>query len=351
MATGRIRRTARRGIVALVLGWLAVLVATVAAAPGASAAPTATVDIRTLTPPVVSVDAGGTVTFVNHVATYDSAVTLPLVGGVKATVHTDVSVTFFGQKRDLQFGQSTQWAFPSTTAGTITYTYRIVPQAGLAANLVNQVVNGVAATLPPLPAPVPYVVETLVPLPTLPSTNLPDLPEVNVQVPGVPNAPAPGPDGTPQPPTGGVIDVPQGGTTGGTPQSIPGTQYTYDTGSGAPQMAPVDTAAAAAFDPARFYVPGRSTGSPDRFAGSGMGAGGVTGNYDGATVPVFGQLAGLDGSDLEEADSAVAAPGAASGAGLPVPALAAVVALAAVTAALVRTQQAHRAARSVHRSR
>ena len=351
MATGRIRRSARRGIAAIVLGWLAIVVGSVLLAPGASAAPTATVDIKTLTPPVVGVDAGGTVTFVNHVASYRTGITLPLAGGISATVNTDVSVTFFGQKRDLKFGDQTSWTFPGTTAGTITYTYRIVPQAGLAANLVNQVVNGVAATLPPLPAPIPYVVETLVPLPTLPSTNLPQLPQVkvqvlNVQVPGLPGtdpAPAPG-----APPAGDELPPPGEGTTGATPQGIPGTQYTYDTGAGAPRMAPVDTAAAAAFDPSRF-VPG-SPGTADRF---GAGSGGVAGSYDGASVPVFGQLAGLDGSNLDEESAAttVAAPGSGPAPALPVPALAAVVALAAVTAALVRTHQASRAARPAQRGR
>ena len=65
MASGRIRRSALRGITAAVLGWLAVAVVSVLMAPSAGAAPTATVEIRDLTPPVVSVDAGGSVTFVN----------------------------------------------------------------------------------------------------------------------------------------------------------------------------------------------------------------------------------------------------------------------------------------------
>ncbi len=67
MATGRIRRTARRGVALAVLGWLSVAAASVALAPSASAAPAVTVPIRDLTPPVVSIDAGGTVTFVNEI--------------------------------------------------------------------------------------------------------------------------------------------------------------------------------------------------------------------------------------------------------------------------------------------
>src|SRR3954469_17303553 len=94
MRTDRIRRTARRGVVALVLGWLAVMVGSLFVAPSASAAPTATVYIRDLTPPLVSVDANGTVTFVNQIQ--DKVVQ---VGGggllptlVNATLHTDVTL-------------------------------------------------------------------------------------------------------------------------------------------------------------------------------------------------------------------------------------------------------------------
>ena len=104
-----------------------------------------------LTPPVESVDKGGTITFVNKIpAQNKGGISIPLVGSVSATVFTDVSVTFFGQKRDLQTDQSAAWTFNDpATAGSITYTYRIVPQAGLAAAVANQVVNTVAASLPP----------------------------------------------------------------------------------------------------------------------------------------------------------------------------------------------------------
>ncbi len=101
---------------------------------------------------------------------------------------------------------------------------------------------------------------------------------------------------------------------------------------------PTDAVAAAAFDPKRFFVPGQSLGTADR-----AGSGGLAGGYDGASVPVFGQLAGLDGTTLDEgsadevvADGAVASP-------LPLPAVIAVVALAAVSAALVRTHMVQRA--------
>jgi hypothetical protein len=223
-------------------------------------------------------------------------ISVPLVGSFSATVFTDVSVTFFGQQQNLALDQSAQWAFtaPATT-GTITYTYRIVPQAGLAAAVANQIVNTVAGSLPPLPAPTPYVVQTVVPaVPNLGGVNLPQLPTVNVPAPGGPITPPTEP-GTPLPtPPGDPAPV-------GQPlPDTPGDQYAYSTGAGA-RMSPSDVVAASAFDPARYFVPGQSLGGADR-AGphSGGGAGGLPGNYDGASVPVFGQLAGLDGAPLED---------------------------------------------------
>ena len=67
MATGRIRRSARRGVAVAVLGWLAVAATAVLGTPSASAASTYTVHIRDLTPPVASVDQGGKVTFINEI--------------------------------------------------------------------------------------------------------------------------------------------------------------------------------------------------------------------------------------------------------------------------------------------
>src|SRR5215204_4728291 len=301
MATGRIRRSARRGIAAAVLGWLAVAAFSLLLAPSASAAPTATVEIRNVTPPAVSVDKGGSVTFVNAIpAENRGGVSIPLVGTFSATVYTDVAVNFFGQNRPLQPGQRTAWTFddPATT-GTIAYTYRIVPQAGLSVTVANQVINTVAGQLPALPAPVPYVVQTILPnLPQLPSVNLPQLPQIDVTLPG--------------------------GGGGGTPPTLPPTEV--------PGENP--------FDPTRFFLPGSSLGGADR-SGSG-GSGGLPGSYDGASVPVFGQLTGLDGSGLDDQSAAqsTAADGGPDAQTLPAAALAAVVALAAVTAALVRTHQA-----------
>jgi hypothetical protein len=335
METGRIRRSARRGIAVAVLGWLGVASLSVLMAPSASAAPQETVEIMNFTPPVKSVDKGGQITFVNKIPTQNKGgIAIPLVGSVSATIYTDVSVTFFGQKKDLQFGQSAAWTFADpATAGSITYTYRIVPQPGLAAAVANQVVSTVAASLPPAPVNVPYVVETLVPLPTLPGVNVPQLPQVNVQVPTLPSAP-----GSLTPP----VDPPGGPNPGPAPtpvNGVDGTQYTYTTGGVGPQLSPAGIAAASAFDPSRFVPAGTST------SGSGRGSGGVPGGYDGASVPVFGQLAGLDGSGLDDQSAQRDASSATPAQTLPAAALAAVVALAAVTAALVRTHQASRASR------
>src|SRR3954452_6481775 len=363
MATGRIKRSARRGLAAIVLGWLAILVGSVLLAPSASADSQVDFPIRDLTPPLVSVDAGGTVTFSNLIQ--DKPVQ---VGGdgllpslVTVVVHTDVTLGVPSGAHPLQGGKNPadRWTetFPSSCVGcTITYTYRVtVPDSSIVGGVLDTVTGQAIAAMPQnqvvsyngqqttvtIGVPTPFVVNTLLPLPNLPSVNLPQVPQVTVQVPQLGGAPTPQAGTVPGTQT--VTTTTTTTTTGTTPQIVPGTQYTYDTGAGAPQMAPVDTAAAAAFDPSRFFVPGQSVGTPDGSSSTG-GAGGVAGQYDGASVPVFGQLAGLNGSDLEEADSAAAAPGSASAPALPVPALAAVVALAAVTAALVRTPQAHRAA-------
>ncbi|SOD95472.1 hypothetical protein [Blastococcus haudaquaticus] len=314
-------------------------------APSAAAAPSATIEIRNLTPPVASVDAGGSVTFVNKIpAQNKGGINLGLVN-LSVTVHTDVAVNFFGQERKLATDQSAAWNFsaPATT-GSITYTYRIVPQASLPVGVtLQQVVDKTLASLPPLPAPIPYVVQTIAPnLPTLPSVGLPQLPQVNVPLPTGQVQPPPTPGG-PTGPAGPGAPAPTDGATDGSPLAgTPGDVYTYDTDFGAPRMTPSDIVAASAFDPSRYFVPGRSLGGADR-AGSGGGAGGVAGSYDGASVPVFGQLAGLDDVALEESDPVTQAASEATPAQtLPAAALAAVVALAAVTAALVRTHQASR---------
>ena len=195
----------------------------------------------------------------------------------------------------------------------------------------------------------PYVVQTIAPdLPNLPSVNLPQLPT------GRPcRCPLPGAGGAPQPdrarrsrrptdPAGRRADRrPR-------PQGLPGPSYTYDTGAGAPQLSPADIAAAAAFDPSRFYVPGQSLGGVDR-AGSGsrlrlrrrgrqlrrrLGAGVRPAGRPRRRRAGRGERRSRGGRRRPRRRAA-----------LPAAALAAVVALAAVTAALVRTHQASRASR------
>ncbi len=346
MASGRIRRSARRGLAGAVLAWVGVATASVLMAPSAAAAPTATVEIKNVTPPAASVDKGGTVTFVNKIpAQNKGGISVPLVGSVSATVYTDVAVTFYGQKRALQTGQSAAWSFkdPATT-GSIAYTYRIVPQAGLTATVANQVVNTVAGQLPKLPAAVPYVVQTIAPdLRALPSVNLPQLPQVQlppppaVNPPTDPRQPAAEPSAQPKPAPAPAAS----------PQGPSGNVYQYDT-QAAPGLTPTARAAASAFDPSRFPTVGSRGGAA---GGASGGAGGVPGGYDGASVPVFGELAGLE--TPAQGEDGVADAGAARSPAPPLPAaaLAAVVALATATAALVRTHQAHRASPGRHAAR
>jgi hypothetical protein len=341
MATGRIRRNARRGVAAAVLGWLVVAAAAIALAPSAGAAPAVTIEIRNLTPPAASVDPGGTVTFVNRIPAENKGGIDVGLAKVSATVFTDVTVDFFGQPRPLKTDESTAWTFSApATPGWITYTYRVVPQATLPLGIsAQQVIDRTLASLPPLPAPIPYVVQTVAPaLPNLPSIGLPPLPQLSLPLPAVlpPGAPAPGvpipggPDAAPPPPAA-------------QPQPGPGNQYVYPTG-GALQLSPRNGAATAAFDPSRFFASGNdATGTA---AGPRSGSGGLAGGYDGASVPVFGQLAGLNGTALDEESAQQDATAGSSSTGtLPAAALAAIVALAAVTAALVRTSQAASATR------
>lgn len=262
-------------------------------------------------------------------------------------MNTDVSVTFFGQRRDLQFDQTAAWTFTApTTTGQITYTYRIVPAAGTPAAVVNQVVSTVAAGLPALPAPTPYVVQTIAPnLPTLSGVGLPPLPPLPSLPPVTPAPPPPGSPPLPPPP-GPPAEAPpstQPDATASTAAAAgaTGDGYTYGSAAGAPRMTPADASAAAAFDPARFYVPGRSLSGADR-----AGSVAIAGGYDGASVPVFGQLAGLDDAAFDDANASEEASASSPAARtLPAAALAAVVALAAVTAALVRTHQAAHSSR------
>ncbi|MGY1724905.1 hypothetical protein [Blastococcus sp. SYSU DS0533] len=340
MASGRIRRSARRGIAVGLLGWLAVTAASVAATPAANAAPTATVPIRDLTQLVVSIDQGGSVTFVNELRDK----TLQVGGGgllpslVSVTASTEVTLTLPSGQEELAPGSSATERFDRScvTGCWLTFSYSMSSGAALTQPLVD----AATALLPPLPRPQPLVVNTLLPLPDVPGVNLPQLPPVTLPAtpPSTTPPPAPAPQ-TPQPPTTGQPPAPEAGPA---PEDVPGDQYTYETGSGGvAQLVPGARAAAAAIDPSRLVVPGLTGGGAD-----GAGSGGVAGTYDGPTVPEFGQLAGLStpapGGDgaRQVVDAAGTQPVA-----LPAAALAAVVSLAGATAALVRTTQAARGSR------
>ncbi|WP_157936785.1 hypothetical protein [Geodermatophilus chilensis] len=338
MASGRIRRTARRGLTVLLLGWLAAVGGAVLTAPSAGAAPSATVEIRDVTPPVVSVDAGGSVTFVNRIADKRVQVGIGPVGVTDVTVTTEVSLRLPSGTRVLAPGQSVTERFDaSCVTCAITYTYRARSGPGLTDALLGQAV----AQLPALPVGVPLVVNTILPdLPALPSVNVPSVPSINPVPPvppGPPTPPVDGPDGDPEPTDPQPTPQPA--------QSLGGTPYSYDTGGGSARMAPVDGAVAAAFDPSRFAATSGASGTDGvRSVAAAGGSGGAAGTYDGASVPVFGRLAGLDDPDLTEESAAgtdVAADGA-TGQALPLAALVAVVVLASTTAALVRTHLAHR---------
>lgn len=355
MATGRIRRSARRGLAGALLLWLAILVSVVVA-PGASADPNGRVDpvvdvfVRDLTPPYVSIDDGDTVRFTNQIQDK----TVQVGGGgllptlVSVTVSTEVTLTMPSGTRVLPPGASWDETFDRDCSlpgivdvCLIGYTYRLQSNTSLTSALTDAVFR----LLPPLPVPTPFVVTTL-PLPNLPGVNLPQLPVIDVPtlLPGVTEVlPQLVPQGEAPTPTQAPV-VPQAPTASG----VDGLPYAYDTGLGAADMSPT-SGGVTALDLSRF-TPASGGGPAGGGAAAGGGSGGRPGGFDGASVPVFGQLSGLEG-DLDE-ESATSADPAGSGTGtLPLPALVAVVALAASTAALVRTQAATRTTGGSHRSR
>lgn len=329
--------------------------------PAASAAGTYTAYIRDLTPPVASVDQGGTVTFINQIQDKSTGVSVLGVVSATATVHTDVTLVLPSGTHTLasqpesdpnpENGSSVAEKFTqSCVTCTITYAYRVTFSAPVASNLVSQLTgqalqnlalpqsvpvtyNGQQITVT-IGVPTPFVVNTLLPLPSLPSVNLPKLPSVTV--PALPGT------GTLIPQLGGGTTPPATAARPGI-AGIGGAQYTYETGGAGPQLAPSRVAAGSAFDPSRLAVAGSGSGASGSDPGASTGSGGLAGGYDGASGPVSGQLGGVNGSSLADKSATRDASSAAPAQTLPAAALAAVIALAAVTAALVRTHQASRA--------
>ncbi|MGZ4521784.1 MAG: hypothetical protein ACXVXW_15430 [Mycobacteriaceae bacterium] len=314
MTDGRLRRVALRMGAALILGVVLVLAGWAFRSPSASAAPTATVYVRDLTPPVASVDAGGSVTFINQIADKTLSVGVgPLA--VTAVVHTDVTVNVPSgahiiqpspqalkdpQPTPQQLKPEQSWTekFAQTCATcTISYAYRVD----------GAQLGQVLSQLPALPAaPVPFVVNTLLPLPNLPGVNLPQLPQINVSLPSLPGQ-------LPSLPGQKVPSLPgQSGTTTlttttttTTVQGLGGPLASY--GLNGVDMAPNGRVAVRAFDPSQ--------------AGS-------TGNGSGGTA------AGKQIGAPQLANDSSASPFSSR---YPLPALLALVSVAAVATALART--------------
>lgn len=354
MSSDRIRRIVGRGVAVLALGCAATLGAAFLQAPSAGAAPTATVEIKDLTPPLVSIDKNGVVTFVNEIADKPVQVQVGPLSVVDAVVHTDVTLGIPdvqhpiplqpGQKVDQKFAQS-------CLTCTITYSYRAeVPNGSVVGSVLGTVTSKAVASLPQtqtvtydnqqtvvqIGVPTPFLVNTLVPLPNLPSINLPALPKVDVPLPNV-TIPTPSLPSVP----GGTTSITRTTTTTTTRQGLDGANYAYDVGGAGHQLDPLG-GGAPAFDSSRMAkTDGASSAGPD------SGAGGLPGSRDGAssgTSAGSAQLAGLDATQLASA-STPAQPRADDRAALTLPALAAIVALVGVFAALVRTSQAARARR------
>lgn len=358
------RRTALRGLAlagSLVAGALAVLlVAGVAAAPQADAAATATVKIRDLTPPLVSVDVGGKVTFVNDIDDKSVSVDVPLVSvlGIKTTkvvsvvVHTDVTLKLPSGKHELEKGDKVKETFAKSclTACTITYTYSTTVSNG---SIVGSVLSTATSTaLKSLPqsktvtydgdkttvkigVPTPFLVNTILPdLPNLPSVNLPSGADLTVGPKS--SAAAESSSAAASTSTAKKKDTTASTTTRA---ALPG--YAYGNGNGAGKLAPNATGVPVSTGSSSDLLSG-TTDSTDEQAGSG----GVAGNLDSVDSGQLGDLSALSGGGSGSDDVAVASDSTDTG-GSPIgtPALLAVIALAGASSALVKVQRS-RSARS-----
>ncbi len=356
MATGRIRRSARRGLGAAVLGWVGVAAASVIAAPPAAAASSYVVHIKDLTPPVASVDKKGTVRFIDEIPDKTVSVSVGpggVLGGVtlvNVTAKTQVILTLPSGDHPLEPTtdpahptSQTAWdeVFPATCVTCkITYRYELSSGSSLTAAISDAAIS----KLPKLPVPTPFVVNTLVPLPNVPSVGLPKLPQIVVpgNIPGLlpklPTLPVPK---VPAVPGGGTVfpKLPAAGVP--TIAGIPGDIYAYNTGDGTPQLVPAGAVAAPGFDSSRYF--GTSGGSGSGSGGSGGGSAGSSGDSTGVSVPVYPQQGAKPVSGLTTDSAQQPAP--VGPRTFPAIALAAVLVLGAATVALVRTFRASRALR------
>jgi hypothetical protein len=252
--------------------------------PSASADPAVNVYIRDLTPPAVSVDANGTVTFINQIADKTLSVGVgPLA--VTAVVHTDVTVNLPSGSHVVKpsapapagkpqptaadfppYSQTQQaWTekFPqSCVTCTISYAYRVD----------GAQLGQVLGQLPALPAvPTPFVVNTILPLPNLPGVNLPNLPNININVPGQ----LPGvPNGTTLPGPGGLTTTTTTTTTTTRqPLNAPIAQYSQN----GVEMAPSGGGAVRAFDPSRVGDSGGGSAADPAIGNPGLANRSATG--------------------------------------------------------------------------
>jgi hypothetical protein len=349
MATGRIRRSARRGLAAAVLGWLGVAAASVVAAPPASAASSYIVHIKDLTPPVASVDRNGTVRFIDEIPNK----TVQVGGGglipslVSVTAKTQVTLTLPSGDHPLE--PTTDPAHPNalsawdevfpTTCVTCKITYRYELSSG--SSLTAAISDAAIRALPRLPVPTPFVVNTLIPLPNVPSVGLPKLPPITVPgitglLPKLPNLPVP------TLPKGGTVFPKTPTPAAPTIAGIPGNIYSYLDADGTPQLAPAGTVAAPGFDSSRYF--GTSAGSSGAgSSGSGSGSSAGSSGNGGVSVPVYPQQGARTVSGL--ATDSAQRPAPIGGRTFPAVALAAVLVLGAATVGLVRTFRARRSAR------
>lgn len=327
MIKGRTAARARRTLAAVALGWLAAFSGALLLAPAASAGTAVTIG-RTAPAPL-TLHPGDTVTFVNGIASLP--VSVPGVVPLQATALTTETLGGPCAGHTLAPGAGYTQTFSQTGTCSITYAYS-VQGASLAA---------VQSLLPPLPSPTSLLVTVLQAASTTVGSVAPPPPApapVPVPVPAPQPAPAPGGSGG----TGGGTGT--SGRTGG------GTMTTGSGGgvSGGTVGAQAPSAAAGTASVSSPAGTGSGAGLMTR-SGSrtgGFPSGPVPEGQRGASVPVARLLAGSIDAPLSDGNAGHAAsPAAADGdtaPTLPAAALAAVVALSAVIAALVRTHLAAR---------
>jgi len=307
----RVRKTVMASLTATLVALLGIpLLATPAAA-----APTATVVIsQATTPPAVSVDVGGTVTFVNSIPARTD-----LLG---VTLATDVTLAVPSGSHVIAPGASWSEVFyASCLTCTVSYKYRVT--AGILPPL---------AGLPALPINLPMVVNTIVPLPSIapPPVIVPSLPAPTL--PGTPAAPT-----VPGTETAGTLP---GTETPSDPTTVGGTPTGGTTSSGATvgeQIMPSGGGPLILGAPNGFEQRRRTSSDPYGMTG---GSGTGIGSYDGAQAPMFGML---DGLEQQPSDQATGVLPTATERSEPVPnalgtpALLAVLLISVVAAGLVRT--------------